>query len=61
MLTQKILSDKFLESERKQKEAYDRKGIVSFGMAHDDFKKEIDDFAKKTKEKSRKNKKKKAK
>lgn len=52
----KDFADKFLESERKQKEAYDRKGIVSFGMAHDDFKKEIDDFAKKTKESQEKQK-----
>ena len=42
----KDFAEKFIEAERKRKEDYDRKGIVSFGMAHDDFKKDIDNFAK---------------
>lgn len=52
----KDFAEKFLESEQKRKEAYDKKGIVSFGMAHDDFKKEIDNFAKETKESQEKQK-----
>lgn len=42
----KDFAEKFIEAEQKRKEDYDRKGIVSFGMAHDDFKKDIDNFAK---------------
>ena len=52
----KDFAEKFLEDEKKRKAAYDKKGIVSFGMAHDDFKKEIDDFAKKTQESQEKQK-----
>lgn len=44
----KDFAEKFIEAEQKRKEYYDRKGIVSFGMAHDDFKKDIDNFAKNT-------------
>ena len=52
----KDFAEKFLEDEQKRKAAYDKKGIVSFGMAHDDFKKEIDAFAKNTQESQEKQK-----
>lgn len=52
----KDFAEKFLEDEKKRKASYDKKGIVSFGMAHDDFKKEIDDFAKKNAESQEKQK-----
>lgn len=46
----KDFAEKFLEAEQKRKEEFDKKGIVSFGMAHDDLQKSINEFAKKTKE-----------
>ena len=52
----KDFAEKFIEAEQKRKEDYDRKGIVSFGMAHDDFKKDIDNFAKNTQDSQEKQK-----